>query len=105
MIAVAKKRPRRSPERRFLRLGEVAITVRELPVSGRAGTSWTMVRTLVAVAVLAPAAMDTLGAPPCWDAATGATDEATAVAVVAERAGWRLASRGIAMELLLFGAC
>ena len=105
MIAVAKKSPRRSPERRFLRLGEVAITVRELPVIGRAGTSRTMVRTLVAVAVLAPAAMDTLGAPPCWDAATGATDEATAVAVVAERAGWRLASRGIAMELLLFGAC
>ena len=88
MIAVAKKSPRRSPERRFLRLGDVAITERELPVIGRAGTSWTMVRTLVAVVLLAPAATGTLGVPPCWDAATGATDETTAVAVVAERAGW-----------------
>lgn len=88
MIAVAKKSPRRSPVRRFLRLGDVAITGRELPVIGRAVTSWTTVRTLVAVAVLAPAATGTLGVPPCWDAATGATDETTAVAVVAERAGW-----------------
>lgn len=105
MIAVANRNPRRSPARRFLRLGDVEIVRREPAVTGRAGTSWTIVRTLVAVAVLAPAVRDTLAVPVRSDAATGVAGEAIEVAALLECAVAVLLSREIEIELLRFAPC
>lgn len=105
MIAVANRSPSSSPARRFLRLGDVEIAMRGPAATGRAGTSWTIVRTLVAGAVLASAVRDTLEVPVRSDAATGAAGEATAVAALPECAMAVLRSREIAIELLRFAAC